>query len=90
LPSPVDADAFVPSGSPNQPPASFRFHVTSRSDDPLRQARDNVVQFVQESGLPLSRHAIADLKLCTTEVVANALKHAGGECRLEGICRSDP
>jgi anti-sigma regulatory factor (Ser/Thr protein kinase) len=30
--------------------------------------------------LPLSDDTVADLKLCTTEVVGNALKHADGEC----------
>ncbi|MDH6142901.1 MULTISPECIES: ATP-binding protein [Kitasatospora] len=64
-------------------PFTLQFHITSQSDDPLRQIREAVARSVQDRGLPLSRHAIADLRLCTTEVVANALKHAGGECQVK-------
>jgi anti-sigma regulatory factor (Ser/Thr protein kinase) len=64
-------------------PFPVEFPVTSQSDDPLQQARDAVARSVRDWRLPLSRHAIADLKLCTSEVVANALKHAGGECQVK-------
>ena len=71
--------------SPHLLPAPVEFHITGQNDDPLRQARDNVARVALDWGLPLSRHAISDLKLCTTEVVANALKHAGGECWIKVI-----
>jgi anti-sigma regulatory factor (Ser/Thr protein kinase) len=63
------------------PPAPVKFHITtSDTSNPLKKARDKIAKLVTEWSLPLSIGAIADLKLCTTEVVANALKHAGGEC----------
>lgn len=35
--------------------------------------------------LPLSRSALADVKLCASEVITNALVHAGGECWVNAV-----
>jgi anti-sigma regulatory factor (Ser/Thr protein kinase) len=59
-----------------------RFHVTKEGDTPARWARDEVQKIVRDWKLPLSEDAVFALRLCTMEVVANALKHAGGECWL--------
>ncbi|WP_181799642.1 ATP-binding protein [Kitasatospora acidiphila] len=61
-------------------PAPVEFHVTDQNSDALRQARAKVALVVAQWRLPLSQQALSDLKLCTSEVIANALEHASGEC----------
>ncbi|MFE2172025.1 ATP-binding protein [Kitasatospora sp. NPDC059462] len=43
-------------------------------------ARWLVAAIVREWGVPLSREAFADLELCASEVIANALLHTGERC----------
>ncbi|WP_051969428.1 ATP-binding protein [Kitasatospora azatica] len=62
-------------------PLRDEFHVTA-GVDAVRRARDRIVAVAQRWGVPLSRDALADLRLCASEVVTNALEHAGGDCRV--------
>ncbi|MFE2410809.1 ATP-binding protein [Kitasatospora sp. NPDC059408] len=71
--------------SPDLLPAPVEFHITSQDSNPVFQARETVERIIQDWGVPLSRAGISDLKLCTSEVVANALKHAGSECWIKVI-----
>ncbi|MFE9425076.1 ATP-binding protein [Kitasatospora sp. NPDC006697] len=57
------------------------FHVTA-APGAVRRAREWVVDITERWGVPLSPEAVGDLRLCTSELVANALEHAGGECRV--------
>jgi hypothetical protein len=66
-----------------------RLHITGVGGDALRLARDHVVRVAEDLGLSLSQDTIGDLKLSTSEVVANALKHAGSECRVKVIWTGD-
>ncbi|MFE0458378.1 ATP-binding protein [Kitasatospora sp. NPDC058965] len=62
-------------------PERDEFHVTAGAGA-VRGARDRVVAVAERWRLPLSRDALEDLRLCTSEVVANALEHAGGQCEV--------
>ncbi|GAB2700614.1 ATP-binding protein [Kitasatospora kifunensis] len=55
------------------------FHVQA-GDGAVAKARRQIAALVNELGLPLSGHAVADAQLCTSEIITNALIHAGGEC----------
>lgn len=46
----------------------------------LADARAWVADTVRHWGLPLSREAIEDVRLCTSEVIANAIAHTGMRC----------
>jgi anti-sigma regulatory factor (Ser/Thr protein kinase) len=46
----------------------------------LAEARAWVVDTIRRWGLPLSREAIQDVKLCASEVIANAIVHTGMRC----------
>ncbi|MCX4745574.1 ATP-binding protein [Kitasatospora sp. NBC_01287] len=60
-------------------PLSDEFQVTA-ADHAVRRARDRIVAVAAGWGVPLTQEALGDLRLCTSEVVTNALEHAGGEC----------
>ncbi|MDH6117003.1 ATP-binding protein [Kitasatospora sp. GAS204B] len=62
----------------NDRPADV-FHVQS-ADGAVAQARHRIASAIRELGLPLSPHAVADVLLCASEIITNALIHAGGEC----------
>jgi anti-sigma regulatory factor (Ser/Thr protein kinase) len=57
------------------------FHVTA-GVDAVRRARDRIVAAAERWGVPFSRDVLEDLRLCASEVVANALEHAGGACEV--------
>ena len=46
----------------------------------VRAARDRIVDVAAKWGVPLSRSAFADVQLCASEIITNALAHAGGQC----------
>ncbi|MDH6117498.1 anti-sigma regulatory factor (Ser/Thr protein kinase) [Kitasatospora sp. GAS204A] len=46
----------------------------------VAQARRWIAALLQERELPLSGDAVADVLLCASEIITNALVHAGGEC----------
>lgn len=54
-------------------------HVGAEADA-VAQARRWIAALLRERELPLSRDAVADALLCASEVITNALVHAGGEC----------
>ncbi|MCC9311145.1 ATP-binding protein [Kitasatospora sp. RB6PN24] len=63
----------------------------------VRQARDRIVAAARMRALPLSTEALADVRLCASEVITNALAHGGDECWVSitwtggrlGVCVSD-
>ncbi|MDH6133563.1 anti-sigma regulatory factor (Ser/Thr protein kinase) [Kitasatospora sp. MAA4] len=67
--------------SPQHPALLDEFHVVL-GDDAVRRARERIADAAVGAGLPLSRSALADAKLCASETITNALLHAGGECRV--------
>ncbi|MEY9946716.1 ATP-binding protein [Kitasatospora sp. GAS1066B] len=48
------------------------------SDGAVSQARTRIVGLIRD--LPLSGASLADVELCASELITNALIHAGGEC----------
>jgi anti-sigma regulatory factor (Ser/Thr protein kinase) len=60
-------------------PLRDEFHVTVGADA-VRRARARVVAAAEHWGVPLSADGLSDLRLCASELVANALEHAGGSC----------
>jgi anti-sigma regulatory factor (Ser/Thr protein kinase) len=46
----------------------------------LADARAWVVDSIRRWGLPLGREAVGDVKLCASEVIANAIVHTGMRC----------
>lgn len=46
----------------------------------VSQVRAAVVRAAQDWGVPLDRDALADLKLCASEVITNAIVHTGSPC----------
>ncbi|MGF1428142.1 ATP-binding protein [Kitasatospora sp. LaBMicrA B282] len=62
-------------------PLSDEFQVTAGANA-VRRARDRIVAVAAGGGVPLAPEALGDLRLCASEVVTNALEHAGGECRV--------
>ncbi|GAB2748252.1 ATP-binding protein [Kitasatospora kifunensis] len=62
-------------------PQSDVFQVTAGADA-VRHARDRIVAVAIGWGVPLAPEALGDLRVCASEVVTNALEHAGGECRV--------
>ncbi|MCX4746648.1 ATP-binding protein [Kitasatospora sp. NBC_01287] len=59
--------------------APDEFHVQA-GDGAVAGARRWVAAVIRAWELPLSREAVADVQLCTSEIVTNALVHAGAEC----------
>ncbi|MGO4214318.1 ATP-binding protein [Terriglobus sp. YAF25] len=55
------------------------FHVED-GDNAVRDARERIAAIAAAWRVPLSRAALGDVKLCATEIITNALTHAGGEC----------
>ncbi|WP_329562521.1 ATP-binding protein [Kitasatospora sp. NBC_01266] len=55
------------------------FHVRV-GEGAVARARWRIAAQVRERELPLSREAVADVLLCASEIITNALVHAGGEC----------
>ncbi|WP_327066125.1 ATP-binding protein [Kitasatospora sp. NBC_01302] len=62
-------------------PQSDVFQVTAGASA-VRHARDRIVAVAVAWGVPLAPEALGDLRVCASEVVTNALEHAGGECRV--------
>ncbi|GAB7183052.1 ATP-binding protein [Kitasatospora sp. Ki12] len=60
-------------------PAPDRFHVVA-GELAVYAARERIVAVATRWGVPLSRAALGDVKLCASEIITNALTHAGGEC----------
>ncbi|TQF02456.1 ATP-binding protein [Kitasatospora acidiphila] len=60
-------------------PMRDEFHVTV-GVEAVRRARERVVAAAEHWGVPLSADALSDVRLCASELVANALEHAGGSC----------
>ncbi|GAA1949801.1 ATP-binding protein [Kitasatospora viridis] len=65
-------------------PLRDEFHLTANGDA-VRRARERVVGLARDWGTPLSEDTLDDLRLCVSELVANALEHAGGECRVSVV-----
>ncbi|MFE7530720.1 ATP-binding protein [Kitasatospora sp. NPDC057542] len=67
------------------PLSNARFPVPLEWEEPpgagaVPTARRLVVAIVREWGVPLSEVALQELELCASEVIANALVHAGERC----------
>ena len=62
-----------------QLPVPDEFHVEA-GEDAIHNARHRIVSVAGSWGVPLSRAALNDVKLCTSEIITNSLLHAGGEC----------
>ncbi|WP_181442376.1 ATP-binding protein [Streptomyces tateyamensis] len=62
-------------------PERDEFSVTAGAGA-VRRARDRVVAAAARWRLPFSRDTLEDLRLCTSELVANALEHGGGQCEV--------
>ncbi|GAA4981629.1 ATP-binding protein [Kitasatospora paranensis] len=62
-------------------PLTNEFDVQGRGDA-ARDARDRVVCMLQDWRLPLSEEILQAVRLCTSELVANAVEHGGGTCRV--------
>ncbi|MFD0275647.1 ATP-binding protein [Kitasatospora sp. NPDC127111] len=60
-------------------PAPDLFHVVA-DERAVYAARERIVAVATRWGVPLSRAALGDVKLCASEIITNALTHAGGEC----------
>ncbi|MCC9311935.1 ATP-binding protein [Kitasatospora sp. RB6PN24] len=62
-----------------QLPLPDEFHVKDEVNA-VHHARNRITTVVGSWDVPLSRAALADVKLCASEVITNALLHGGGEC----------
>ncbi|MFD9124513.1 ATP-binding protein [Kitasatospora sp. NPDC059571] len=62
-------------------PLTNEIDVQGRGDA-AREARDRVVRMLQDWRLPLSEEILQAVRLCTSELVANAVEHGGGTCRV--------
>ncbi len=62
-----------------QLPAPDEFHVQADTDA-IGEARQRIVRTAQRWSVPLSDSALSDVELCASEVITNALTHAGDEC----------
>ncbi|WP_052390968.1 ATP-binding protein [Streptomyces sp. NRRL B-24484] len=64
--------------SPLWPHQGYSWPVKSTKD--VRASRDLAADVAREHDLPLTQDALSDLQVCLSEVVSNALLHAGGPC----------
>ncbi|WP_052396988.1 ATP-binding protein [Streptomyces sp. NRRL F-5123] len=62
-----------------QLPAPDEFHVQAGADA-VGDARRRIVLAARHWNVPLSDSALADVELCASEIITNALTHAGDEC----------
>jgi anti-sigma regulatory factor (Ser/Thr protein kinase) len=62
-----------------QLPAPEEFHVRAGADA-VSRARRRITVTARHWNVPLSDSALADVELCASEIIANALTHAGSEC----------
>ncbi|MFD8378946.1 ATP-binding protein [Streptomyces sp. NPDC059679] len=62
-------------------PAPDTFHVED-GENAVSDARDRIVAVALTWGVPLSPAALSNVKLCASEIITNALTHAGGKCRI--------
>ncbi|MEU5026017.1 ATP-binding protein [Streptomyces milbemycinicus] len=60
-------------------PAPDVFHVKG-GEDAVGDVRDRIATVTTAWGVPLSPGALGDVKLCASEIITNALTHAGGRC----------
>ncbi|WP_327067861.1 ATP-binding protein [Kitasatospora sp. NBC_01302] len=66
-------------------PTPLTFDVVAGITDPsgktpVQAARDRIADTATGWGVPLSRAALADVRLCASEIITNALIHAAGHC----------
>jgi hypothetical protein len=62
-----------------QLPVPDEFHVQAGADA-VGDARRRIVLAARRWSVPLSPSALADVELCASEIITNALTHAGDEC----------
>jgi hypothetical protein len=62
-----------------QLPVPDEFHVQAGADA-VGDARRRIVVAARRWSVPLSPSALADVELCASEIITNALTHAGDEC----------
>ncbi|WP_435176382.1 ATP-binding protein [Actinacidiphila sp. bgisy145] len=62
-----------------QLPAPDAFHVQAGTEA-VSRARRRISGTARHWNVPLSDSALADVELCASEIIANALTHAGREC----------
>lgn len=77
--SPLDTARF---------PVPLEWGVPPGADD-VPAARRLVVAIVREWGVPFSEDALQELKLCASEVIANALLHTRARCSVTVRRRAD-
>lgn len=64
--------------SHEQLPEPDEFHVVAEEGAVLR-ARRRITAAIHRWNIPFSDAAVADVQLCASEIITNALVHAGGE-----------
>lgn len=62
-----------------QLPAPDEFHVRAGAEA-VSRARRRITVTARHWNVPLSDGALSDVELCASEIIANALTHAGNEC----------
>jgi len=63
----------------HQLPAADEFHVRAGTET-VSRARRRISTTARHWNVPLSDAALADVELCASEIITNALTHAGNEC----------
>jgi len=59
------------------------FGVDDGQTEAISAARRRIRDTVRAASLPLSREALGDALLCASEIITNALVHAGGHCTVK-------